>query len=91
MAGCGSAQVPTTPVDTTLRQNARAAGMAISLEHPEQAAIDYERALERAQARDDATAIGDNGYDLAVAQLVANHVTLAVSLGSCWSMGWPAP
>ena len=79
MAGSGSEHQPTTPEDTTLRQNARAADMAISLERPEEAAIQYERALERAQARDDATAIGDYGYDLAVAQLAANHPKQALT------------
>ena len=73
MAGCGSGHPTATPQDTTLRQSARAAGMADALERPEEASIEYQRALDRARARDDATAIGDYGYDLAVTQLAANH------------------
>jgi hypothetical protein len=79
MVGCGSGHPPTTPEDTTLHQSVRAAGVAISLERPEEAAIEYERALERARARDDAAAIGDYGYDLAVTQLVANHPKQALA------------
>jgi hypothetical protein len=79
MASCGSAHTPSTPEDTTLHQNARAAGAAFSLDRPEEAATQYERALERARARDDAAALGDYGYDLAVAQLAANHPRQALA------------
>jgi hypothetical protein len=79
MAGCGSASPTTTPQDTTLHQSARAAGIADALERPEEASIEYQRALERARARDDASAIGDYGYDLAVTQLAANHPKQALA------------
>jgi hypothetical protein len=79
MASCSSAHQPTTPEDTKLHQNARAAGVALSLDRPEEAATQYERALERARARDDAAAIGDYGYDLAVTQLTANHPKQALA------------
>jgi hypothetical protein len=79
LAGCGSSHPPTTPEDTTLHLDARAARSAFSLERPEEAATQYARALERARARDDAAAIGDYGYDLAVAQLAANHPKQALA------------
>jgi hypothetical protein len=71
--GCGGAQPAARPEDTMLRQNARAAGLAFSLNRPEQAITRYQQALERARASDDAVAIGDYGYDLVVVQLAANR------------------
>jgi hypothetical protein len=60
-------------MDPALSQNADAGRLALSLERPQEAVVQYQRALVRARARDDAAAIGDYGYDLAVAQLVGNH------------------
>jgi hypothetical protein len=51
----------------------------LSLERPAIAAAQYRRAFERARARDDAAAIGDYGYDLAVTQLVANEPRQALA------------
>jgi hypothetical protein len=79
MASCASTHKPSTPEDTTLHQNARAAGAAFTLDRPEEAVTQYKRALERARARDDAAALGDYGYDLAVAQLAANHPDQALA------------
>lgn len=62
-----------------MHRDATAARGAISLDRPEEAATQYARALERARARDDAAAIGDYGYDLAVAQLAANHPKQALA------------
>jgi tetratricopeptide (TPR) repeat protein len=76
---CGGRPQPTEPDDATLRQSARAAGLAYSLDRPEQAIAQYERALERARERDDATAIGDYGYNLIVVQLAANHPRSALA------------
>ena len=56
-----------------MRQSVHAAESAMSLDRPTEAVTQYERALVRAKARDDAAAIGDYGYDLAVAQLAANQ------------------
>lgn len=56
-----------------MQLNARAGEQALTLERSEAAIAEYRRAFERALARDDAAAIGDYGYDLAVAQLVANQ------------------
>lgn len=79
MDACGGKVQPTLPEDTTLKQSTHAAGLAFSLDRPAEAITQYERALERARARDDATAIGDNGYDLAVAQLAANQPKQALA------------
>ena len=79
MASCGSKPPPEQPHDVTLRQSARAADLAYSLDHPEEAIAQYQRALERARARDDVTAIGDYGYNLAVVQLAANQPRRALA------------
>lgn len=78
-SACGGAAPPPAPEDTTLKQNTRAASLALSLDRPAEAITQYQRALERARARDDATAIGDNGYNLAVAQLAANQPKQALA------------
>ncbi len=68
----GKPAVPPPPEDTLLRQNATAGRLALSLDRPQEAVTQYRAALARALARDDAAAIGDYGYDLAVAQLAAD-------------------
>ena len=74
LAGCGGSALtaPSTPVDETLRRDTEAGRLAYDLEHPEEAVARYQEALTRAQARDDIKAIGDLGFNLAVAQLNAN-------------------
>lgn len=74
LAGCGgpAPDPPPVPVDETLGRETRAGRLAFELEHPEEAAAKYRVALLRAQARDDLPAIGDLGYNLAVAELHAN-------------------
>ncbi len=79
MGACGGTTQPAAPEDTTLKQSTHAAELAYSLDRPAEAITQYQRALERARARDDATAIGDNGYDLAVAQLAANQPKQALA------------
>lgn len=79
MAGCGSPHRADAPSDAVLRQNARAADLALSLDRPEEAITKYEAALARARVRDDDAAIGDYGYDLAVAQLAANQPKQALA------------
>jgi len=79
MGACSSSHKATTPDDTMMRQNAHAAGLALSLDRPNEAIAQYKLALERAQARDDAAAIGDYGYDMAVAQLAANQPEKALA------------
>lgn len=79
MGACSGAHQATTPEDAIMRQNAHAAGLALSLDRPNEAIARYKLALERAQARDDAAAIGDYGYDMAVAQLAANQPEKALA------------
>ncbi len=73
LTGCGGRHQPATPQDTVLQREAEAGQSAFSLERPAEAAAQYKLALLRAEARDDAKAIGDYGYDLAVVQLAANQ------------------
>lgn len=73
LTACGGRQQPTMSQDTVLQRHAEAAQAALSLERPAEAVAQYKAALIQAEARDDAKAIGDYGYDLAVAQLAANE------------------
>jgi hypothetical protein len=74
VADCGGSAPPdaATPVDETLRRETRAGRLAYELERPDEAVSRYRAALTRAQERDDLGAIGDLGYNLAVAELRAN-------------------
>ena len=74
LSGCGGiAPQSAQPQDTVLQRESAAGKLAFSLQRPSEAASKYKQALERAEARDDAAAIGDYGYDLAVADLAANR------------------
>jgi tetratricopeptide (TPR) repeat protein len=74
LAGCGgSADTTAKPDDETLQREANAGQLAMQLERPEEAVARYQEALTRAQARDDLAAIGDLGYNLAVAELDSDH------------------
>ena len=73
MDACGSTHQAAAPDDAIMQRDAHSADMALSLERPNEAIEQYKHALERARARDDATAIGNYGYDIAVAQLIANE------------------
>jgi hypothetical protein len=59
-------------MDEMLQRQTHAGQLAFELERNEEAAAQYRTALSRAQARDDPDAIGDTGYNLAVAELRAN-------------------
>jgi hypothetical protein len=73
IAGCGgSARDDTPPADQTLQRETHAGQLAFELERNEEAASQYRAALTRAEERDDPDAVGDAGYDLAVAELRAN-------------------
>ena len=74
VAGCGgSAPDPNAPpTDETLQRETHAAHLAYELERDEEAVARFRAARTRAQARDDPDAIGDTGYNLAVAELRAN-------------------
>jgi hypothetical protein len=81
LAGCGgSAPKPAQPADETLQRETRAGDLAYTLERPEEAIARYQAALTRAQARDDVVAIGDLGYDLAVAELRADAPERALAV-----------
>jgi hypothetical protein len=74
LAGCGgTAPDPAAaPTDETLQRATHAGHLAYGLERNEEAAAQYQAALKRAHERDDLEAIGDSGYNLAVAELRAN-------------------
>jgi len=72
LSGCGSTPHPAQPQDAILQRESDAGKLAFSMQRPDEAASQYTKALKQAEARDDAGAIGDYGYDLAVADLAAN-------------------
>jgi hypothetical protein len=74
-AACGSADKgpPAPPTDQTMERHEAAGRVAISLDRPAEAALQYQAALKQAEARDDLAAIGDLSFNLAVAQLQANQ------------------
>src|SRR5262249_53703848 len=72
LVSCSSSPPPPKPADPTLQSDTSAGQLAIGHERPEEAIVRYQDALTRAQARDDLAAIGDLGYNLAVAELEAN-------------------
>lgn len=72
LAACGGGGAKVDegpPVDRRLEQANQAGTRALALQQPAEAVKQYRNALARAYERDDATAIGDVGYNLAVAQL----------------------
>lgn len=69
LAGCGGGQAVTQPGDATLSQDMDTAKDAVGLERLSVAEQQYRAAGQRAIARDDVTAIGDAGYNLATVQL----------------------
>ncbi len=73
LSGCGSTPHSGQPQDTVLQRESEAGKLAFSMQRPSEAATQYKKALKQAEARDDAGAIGDYGYDLAVADLAANR------------------
>jgi hypothetical protein len=74
LAECGGSAPETgaPPIDETLQRETHAGQLAYELERNEEAEAEYRAALARAQTRDDIEAIGDIGYDLAVADLLSN-------------------
>jgi tetratricopeptide (TPR) repeat protein len=79
LAGCGSSKPADEgpPPDQRLEQANRAGMRALAMNQTEQAIKQYRAALAIAYERDDAVAIGDVGYNLAVAQLHAGAATEA--------------
>lgn len=79
LAGCGGKDPDPGPSpDLRLDQANRAGTRALAMNLPEEAIRQYRQALTRAYERDDATAIGDMGYNLAVALLRAGDAKEAL-------------
>lgn len=77
LAGCARSPSAAPPVDETLARFDQAGRTAYDLERPKEAAEQYRIALGRARERDDAGAIADTGFNLAVAQLRADQPAAA--------------
>ena len=75
LAGCGGGSAPNAPVDAALAQAESSGRQSLEFSRLKQAVEQYQQAFTLALARDDAQAIGDNGYNLAVAQLADNDAT----------------
>ncbi|MBV1830486.1 hypothetical protein HNW77_09055 [Komagataeibacter sp. AV436] len=73
LAACGGAQKPAPPTDSTLSQDMDTGRDAVGLDRLAVAEQQYRAAGQRAVARDDVTAIGDAGYNLATVQLDENR------------------
>jgi hypothetical protein len=82
VAGCGGSHEPSVPADPVMERHADAGQVALSLERPEQAVAQFRDALARARERDDAAAIADLGFNLAVAELQANEPDAALKTAS---------
>ena len=78
LAACHG-QPPSPPTDQALQQAAHSGRDALNFDHPNQAVTQYQRAFTLALARDDAGAIGDLGYDLAIAQIAAGKAAPALA------------
>src|SRR4051794_30845855 len=78
ISGCGGNSGPVVPVDSVIERYGYAGQSALALEHPRQAVEQFQLALARARERDDAEAIGDFGFNLAVAQLHAGQPEAAL-------------
>ena len=74
LAGCGSAAKEGPPPDVRMDQSNNAGNLALATNQPSVAIRQFQVALARAYERDDAGAIGDIGYNLAVAQLRAGMI-----------------
>ncbi len=73
LSACARSPADTPPVDEALLRMGQAGNTAYDLERPKEAAAQYRVALDRARERDDAGAIADTGFNLAVAQLRAGQ------------------
>jgi tetratricopeptide (TPR) repeat protein len=73
LAACGGGAPADTgpPPDVQLEQANRAGTQALSMDMPQLAVRQYKTALQRAYERDDASAIADMSYNLALAQMKA--------------------
>lgn len=81
LAACGGGTPvdPGPPPDIKLDQANKAGTQALSMDLPSVAVRQYKVALSRAYERDDAGAIGDVAYNLALAQMKAGDAKAAVA------------
>jgi len=80
LAACGGAPSdPGPPPDVQLDQANRAGTQALSMDMPQLAVKQYKTALQRAYERDDAGAIADVSYNLALAQMKAGDSKAALA------------
>ena len=80
LAACGGSPAdPGPPPDQKLDAANRAGTQALSLGMPAQAVRQYKQALARAYERDDAEAIADTAYNLALAEIRAGDPKAALS------------
>lgn len=77
--GGGSPADPGPPPDARLDQANRAGSQALSMDMPSLAVRQYTTALQRAYERDDAGAIADVSYNLALAQMRAGDAKAAIA------------
>jgi hypothetical protein len=81
LAACGSSKSheDSQPRDIKLEQASSAGTQAMAMDLPGVAVRQYQTALARAYQRDDAGAIADSGYNLALAQLKAGDGKAAIA------------
>jgi hypothetical protein len=97
LAGCGGSSADTgPPPDIKLDQANKAGTQALSMDMPSLAVKQYKVALSRAYERDDAAAIADVAYNLALAQMKAGDakgalVTLRETRGALDRRQAPVP
>lgn len=73
LSGCGSAASTGARSDGAYENDMDVGRSAFDLSHPDQAQAEYAAAYKRALLRDDARALHDAGYNLAVSELAQNH------------------
>jgi tetratricopeptide (TPR) repeat protein len=78
LAGCSGQPAPDAPQDSALAQAEALGRQSLEFSRLKQAVGQYQQAYTLAMARDDAQAIGDSGYNLAVAQLADNDAAGAL-------------
>lgn len=78
LAGCGGTGADLPREDSVYTGAMDAGRSAFDLAHPDQAQAQYENAYRRALMRDDATALGDAGYNLAVTILARGQAEKAL-------------
>lgn len=79
LAACGGSREPEPPRDPVLDLAMASGRAAYELERPAEAVTQFRAARERALARDDAQALGDAGYNIAVAELARNRADAALA------------